>query len=344
MTSLRRTGSQLRKTGSNLYRTGSRKLVDAVHRVDPLAQIGNPLDIEINEKRQVPADLSDSPTSFVARRLSIEVYCPDRRVIQTSDEEISNEKVPYGSVDSIENYTIQRLAKFDDVALLSKPKRIMYRSSPVLILAAISANWIYLILRAHFTVLAQRSAHTIYYMAWVFIVIELLVSIPMLLHRFWGLHATGARQRPKLRLIGENVPSVDVIITCCGEDDGLILDTAKAACNVDYPRSRFRVIICDDGRSEGLKERVEATALTQFDNLYYRSRPKIPGVPHHFKAGNLNYALEETAKFEGGAAHFFAALDADMIPERDWLRSLLPHMLQDSKCSLVCPPQVREII
>ena len=327
---------------SRLRRTGSKKIADVVHKVDPLAPKGNPLDIEINESRQVPADTYDSSNNFVATRFSTEADRSKFAKAPTSKEAtISIADIPYGRVDPVEAYVIQRQAKFDDVEFLSTPKRIIYRTSPILSLLAIAANIIYLVLRAHFTILAQEAAHTIYYMAWTFIVVELLVSIPMLLHRLWGLHATGSRQRPKLRLVGDNVPSVDVIITCCGEEDQLVLDTAMAACNVDYPRSRFRVIVCDDGKSTGLREMVEEAALAQFDNLYYRSRPKFPGVPHHFKAGNLNYALEETEKFEGGAAHFVAALDADMIPERDWLRALLPHMLQDPKCSMACPPQVR---
>lgn len=350
MSSIRRTGSQkisrVRRTGSqkisSVRRQGSKRIAEVVHKVDPLAPIGNPLEIGINEQRQVLAEPYDASAKFVAGR-----PWPIAEGLNLEDPsepkaEETSKTIPWGRVDP-ENYTIKRLARFDDVEFLSTPKRIIYRASPVLNLAAIAANGIYLGLRCHYTILAQTSANTVYYMAWAFIVVELLVSIPMLMHRLWGLHATGARQRPKLRLVGDNVPSVDVVITCCGEDDQVILDTAMAACNVDYPRERFRVIVSDDGRSDKLREMVRVVSLMQFDNLYYRSRPKIPGVPHHFKAGNLNYALEETEKFEGGAAHFLAALDADMIPERDWLRALLPHMLQDPKCSMACPPQVRYI-
>lgn len=162
----------------------------------------------------------------------------------------------------------------------------------------------------------------------------------MILHRSWSILVWRGRRRPKLRLIGPSVPSVDVVITCCGEDDDLVMDTAKAACNVDYPIDRFRVMILDDGASAGLKAKVEDSLHHGWPNMHYFSRPKYPGVPHHFKAGNLNYALEQTKKLPGGAANFVACLDADMIPERDWLRALLPHMLQDEKCCMACPPQV----
>jgi cellulose synthase/poly-beta-1,6-N-acetylglucosamine synthase-like glycosyltransferase len=43
------------------------------------------------------------------------------------------------------------------------------------------------------------------------------------------------------------------------------------------------------------------------------SREKIPGKPHHFKAGNLNFGLEQITLLPGGSAEFVAALDADMV-------------------------------
>ena len=41
------------------------------------------------------------------------------------------------------------------------------------------------------------------------------------------------RKRPKLRLRGDNVPTVDVFVTCCKEDVDVVLDTTRAACAVD---------------------------------------------------------------------------------------------------------------
>ena len=137
------------------------------------------------------------------------------------------------------------------------------------------------------------------------------------------------------------MPTVDVFVTCCGEDDDLILDTVRAACDIDYPVDRFRVILLDDGKAESLEKAIFALQDT-YPNLHYKSREKIPGVPHHFKAGNLNYGLDEVHNMPGGASQFMAALDADMIPEQDWLRAIMPHMLIDEKMALACPPQVRE--
>jgi cellulose synthase/poly-beta-1,6-N-acetylglucosamine synthase-like glycosyltransferase len=132
---------------------------------------------------------------------------------------------------------------------------------------------------------------------------------------------------------------VDVFITCCGEEDDLVLDTLRAACNLDYPRDRFRVILLDDGKSPGLESACGGLAKT-YPNVFYMARIKVPGVPHHFKAGNLNYGLDQVHLLPGGAGKFMAALDADMIPEPDWLRAVLPHLIVDPKMALACPPQL----
>jgi len=150
------------------------------------------------------------------------------------------------------------------------------------------------------------------------------------------------RRRPKLRLTGDNVPTVDVFITCCGEDLDVVLDTTRAACAVEYPSARFRVVVLDDGKDCQLEKAIEALSQ-DYPNLHYHSRIKIKGVPHHFKAGNLTGGTDFVTKIDGGGGEFIAALDADMIPESDWLRAIIAHMVNDPDMALVCPPQVRSL-
>lgn len=57
-----------------------------------------------------------------------------------------------------------------------------------------------------------------------------------------------------------------------------------------------------------------------YGNLFYHARHKEKGKPHHYKAGNLTGGTDFLKTLEGGPAEFIAALDADMIPEEDWLR------------------------
>ncbi|KAL8787260.1 MAG: hypothetical protein Q9213_002308 [Squamulea squamosa] len=72
-------------------------------------------------------------------------------------------------------------------------------------------------------------------------------------------------------------------------------------------------------------------------NLHYTARVK--GKEHHFKAGNLNHGLKYVQSLPGGPAEYVAALDADMIPDPQWLRALLPHMLRNPNLALAQPPQ-----
>lgn len=187
---------------------------------------------------------------------------------------------------------------------------------------------------------AQHRNGKAYPMAWIFIGTEISVAVPLFVQTVWNVFILKRRKRSQLRLEGEDVPSVDVFITCCKEEVDVIMDTTRAACEIDWPVEKFRVIVLDDGGDIMLREAVQNLGHV-YPNLWYRARTKIPGVPHHFKAGNLNYGLEEVHNMPGGAARFMAALDADMIPERHWLRALVPHLLIDDKMAMACPPQVR---
>ncbi|KAJ5359464.1 glycosyl transferase [Penicillium cataractarum] len=240
----------------------------------------------------------------------------------------------------VKSGSIARLHDRDDADIWKGWRRRVYQFAPLFMVANSSLYVFYLALRIYCIIMAQRADDMIFIAAWIFVAIELCVAVPSLLQNGWTVLALKKRGRAKLRLVGNEVPTVDVFVTCCGEEDELVLDTVRGACNQDFPARQFRVIVLDDGKSAKLKTSVEQLALTTYPNLYYVAREKIPGKPHHFKAGNLNNGLEYTDKLPGGPGEFMAALDADMIPEPDWLRAILPHLLVDSKMALACPPQL----
>ncbi|OUL29542.1 cellulose synthase [Nostoc sp. T09] len=61
--------------------------------------------------------------------------------------------------------------------------------------------------------------------------------------------------------------------------------------------------------------------LVELARLRYIARPKKPGVAHHAKAGNLNYAI-----FSGETSgEFILTLDADHIPKSRFLKRVLPY-------------------
>ncbi|RCI12776.1 hypothetical protein L249_0954 [Ophiocordyceps polyrhachis-furcata BCC 54312] len=218
-------------------------------------------------------------------------------------------------------------------------RRHLFRLVPLLVFVNSIIYILYLVYRILCIIWSQWRHGETYIAAWIFIGVEIAVAIPSLMHNSWTMWSMKRRRRLKLRLKGYEVPTVDVFITCCGEEDDLVLDTIRGACDLDYPDDRYRVIVLDDGKSAGLEASV--SRLTGiYPHLYYMAREKIPGKPHHFKAGNLNYGLEQVHLLPGGAGRFMAALDADMIPERNWLRAVLPHLLIDPKMALACPPQL----
>jgi cellulose synthase (UDP-forming) len=66
------------------------------------------------------------------------------------------------------------------------------------------------------------------------------------------------------------------------------------------------------------KKELELVELARFR---YIARPKPAGVPHHAKAGNLNYAI-----FSGETSgEFILTLDADHIPKPQFLKRVLPY-------------------
>lgn len=143
--------------------------------------------------------------------------------------------------------------------------------------------------------------------------------------------------RPKLRLLGDDVPNVDVAIVCCKEELDVILDTVRAALNTDYPDSKLRLIVSDDGAQAEVEAGVRALQK-QYPTrtLLYTAREKTRATSH--KAGNLNHVFQFLAGLPGGPAPFLASLDADMIAERHWLRAQLPHLILDPKMAFTCPP------
>ncbi|KAJ5166800.1 uncharacterized protein N7482_005581 [Penicillium canariense] len=176
------------------------------------------------------------------------------------------------------------------------------------------------------------SAHT--WQMWLMLLVEAIFLHQLLVIAASKVEKNGPRK--KLRLQGnQNLPRVDVLLPCCGEDVDVILATVRAACSLDYPDSRFRVLVLDDGGSMALKEAV-LDLRSQWNHLSYHSRGRQSGMVFA-KSGNLNYAL--TTLQGETQPEFCAILDADSIPTPDFLRATLPHLLQSPDAALVSTRQ-----
>lgn len=165
-----------------------------------------------------------------------------------------------------------------------------------------------------------------------------------------------AGPRPRYSLRGDRAPEIDVLVTCCGEAVEVIRNTVIAAATQDYPLDRLQVYALDDGKNADLCcaiDRVNHTLASRNIKsapIVYLSRELKPGENSNFKSGNLRFGIKESkARFRdrknGYISHdecldsFVAALDADMIPEKNWLKSIVPHLLLDGNLGLACPPQ-----
>ncbi|KAI5082816.1 hypothetical protein GOP47_0002559 [Adiantum capillus-veneris] len=132
----------------------------------------------------------------------------------------------------------------------------------------------------------------------------------------------------------ECFPRVDILLTCCKEPTDIPQDTIKAALALDYPQDRMKVLVLDDGGDDDLKAFCQALQVEMGSKrLLYLRREKIPGVPHHFKCGNLNYGLKHSD------AEYVVLVDADMVLHTAYLRKVLPHIVEDEDVSFVQVPQ-----
>ena len=208
-------------------------------------------------------------------------------------------------------------------------------------------SWIlYLILQYSFSSVIQGTSPHFIWQLWVALFAEVALTFQdavtalNIIVALFSVKDTGTR--PSYRLIGAQAPSVDVLVTCCGEPVDVIVNTVAAAASQDYPRQKLRVFLLDDGHDERLREAVSKLNTHLADRkkpqVVYLSRKTEAWTKSFFKAGNLRYGIDES--HWQGSSELLAGLDADMIPRSDWLRGMVPHLLLDDRLALACPPQV----
>lgn len=148
-----------------------------------------------------------------------------------------------------------------------------------------------------------------------------------------------ARDRPPMNIPPEGpFPLVSIFVCCCKEPLDVIQDTVRAALAQRYPPDKFVVWVLDDGGDDGLRDWVEAEGSELGGRLKYVRRPKPKGLPHHFKAGNINWGL----RLAGG--DFIVILDADMILACEYLTCVLPHFSAEDVAFVQCPQAFYNVV
>lgn len=131
---------------------------------------------------------------------------------------------------------------------------------------------------------------------------------------------------------------MDILIPCCGESLDIIVDTIRAACALDYPKVKYRVILLDDGNSPHLESQIaflKNANLNTTSNLFYTARGV--DVTTHSKGANLNHGLRFVQNL--GLSEYVAVLDVDMIPTPNFLRALLPQLIDNPSFAMAIAPQ-----
>lgn len=159
---------------------------------------------------------------------------------------------------------------------------------------------------------------------WIAVPLVMAETYSLLDSLLFGLTMWKFRERDKPAPPPDGL-TVDVFITTYNEPLDLVMTTARAAKNIDYPHKTW---ILDDGNRPELRRIAAAEGIgwiTRSEDWANR--------PRHAKAGNLNNALLSTD------GEFMLILDADQIPDPKILHQTLGYF-NDRRMALVQTPQV----
>lgn len=175
-------------------------------------------------------------------------------------------------------------------------------------------------------------AMTLLYLAEVYALCIYMLGILM---NLWPLRNKALKLPPDL----VDYPTVDVFIPTYDESDDIIRITAIAATQIDYPKDKLRIHICDDGGT--LNKRNHPASAELAWQRHYRLRRLAHDLGVNYitretnvsaKAGNLNHALHQTS------GELFLVLDCDHVPTNDILLRTVGFFTVDPKLFLVQTP------
>ncbi|NER47971.1 MAG: glycosyltransferase, partial [Symploca sp. SIO1A3] len=123
--------------------------------------------------------------------------------------------------------------------------------------------------------------------------------------------------------------TVDIYIPTYNESVELVRKTVLAAIAIDYPATKKKVYVLDDGRAEKYKaRRVKLRQMCEELGVTMMTRDNND----HAKAGNINTAFKRTD------GDLVLILDCDHIPARNFLQETVGFFLRDEKLAFVQTP------
>ncbi|NDU79847.1 MAG: UDP-forming cellulose synthase catalytic subunit [Ferrovum sp.] len=156
-------------------------------------------------------------------------------------------------------------------------------------------------------------------------VLLLLAEIYAYVFLVFGYFQSGWLRRRKITPLPEDTslwPTVDVFVPTYNEPLDIVQTTIYAALKLDWPSSKLKIYLLDDGHRDAFK------AFAQDIGIEYLSRPDNEFA----KAGNLNYGLKHSH------GDLIAVFDCDHVPTRSFLQVTVGGFLEDPKLFLVQTP------
>lgn len=129
---------------------------------------------------------------------------------------------------------------------------------------------------------------------------------------------------------GAPEPRVSLHLACCNEPPEMVIATLQSLAALRW--SNYEVLVVDNNTRDPARWEPVRDWVARLDDPRFRffHLPQWPG----FKAGALNFALEQTAP----DAEIVGVVDADYIVRRDWLHDVVAHF-DDAKVAVVQCPQ-----
>jgi exo-beta-1,3-glucanase (GH17 family)/cellulose synthase/poly-beta-1,6-N-acetylglucosamine synthase-like glycosyltransferase len=150
-------------------------------------------------------------------------------------------------------------------------------------------------------------------------------------HEWAEAHWVTSRRRltPPVAPNTDPQPKVSIHVPAYNEPPQMVMETLDALARLNY--SNFEVLVIDNNtKDEKVWRPVEAHCRRLGPRFRFFHVAPLAG----FKAGALNFALQQTA----GDAQIVAVIDSDYVVDANWLRDLAPGF-QDPRIAIVQGPQ-----
>ena len=143
-----------------------------------------------------------------------------------------------------------------------------------------------------------------------------LNNLLLLLYSRFKMHKHGNAGKPAYV---EEWPFVTVQVATYNEKR-VIARLLESCLKLDYPADKFEIVVVDDSTDETID------ILKEYERKYY---PRIRVIHRSERKGFKAGALNEALKYSRG--DFLLILDADSVPEPDFLKKVIPLFIADEK-------------